>query len=149
MKQVSNLETYSGQAGLEIILSQSDIIVVLLPLTSETRHLLNSDTLGNVNKRANNRGACIINFARGAIIDKQALTDKIANQQIEHAVLDVFDKEPLADSDPLWQNPNITILPHISAPTNMTTASVIAVDNILNWLDSGQLPRTVDRQKQY
>ncbi|MCT6887288.1 NAD(P)-dependent oxidoreductase, partial [Bartonella apis] len=70
-------------------------------------------------------------------------------RRLDHAVLDVFDQEPLPPDSPLWQNENITVLPHISAPTNKESAAKIVVKNIANWRKTGKLPPTVNRMRGY
>jgi glyoxylate/hydroxypyruvate reductase A len=143
-KHLPGIEVYSGEQGFKKLLSTADILVVLLPLTDDTRSLLNSDTLPYLKK-----GAALINFARGALIETEALIKHLDDQRIAHAVLDVFEQEPLPKNDPLWEHPNITILPHISAPTNMTTASKIVAQNIRKFMKNGTLPHSVNKDLGY
>lgn len=144
LKEIEGVDCYSGKDGLQSLLSASDILVILLPLTDETRGMLNANTLKMLPK-----GAGLINFARGAIIDRDALEEHLASDQISHAVLDVFETEPLASDDSLWTNEKVTVLPHISAPTDTKTASRIVADNIDRYFKSGEMPPTVNRSKGY
>jgi glyoxylate/hydroxypyruvate reductase len=136
---VESVTTYSGNDGLNKMLSIADIVVVLLPLTPATTGLLNANSMAQMK-----RGASVINFGRGAIVSTAALIDKLDQGHLNHAVLDVFETEPLPTESALWQHPKITILPHISAPTNKKTASAIVAGNIKKFLDSGIIPEHVD-----
>lgn len=141
---MSGVETFAGDAGLDKVLNQSDIVVVLMPLTAETRGLVNANRLSSMKK-----GASVINFARGPIIDTSALIEHLDRGHLDHAVLDVFDQEPLPVQSPLWEHPRVTVLPHISGPTNRTTASAIVAGNLRAYLDTGTVPQGVDRLRGY
>jgi glyoxylate/hydroxypyruvate reductase A len=143
-KQLEGIKSYSGNSGLESIMSNSDIVISLLPLTAETHHLLNTTLLTRLPV-----GAKIINFSRGAIIDTQAMLKLLATRHISHAVLDVFEHEPLPFINPIWNNPNITVLPHISAPTDMNTSIEIAAANIQKYRELMIIPNTVNAQLGY
>lgn len=143
-KSLENIDCYAGRAELPQMLAKTDILVCLLPLTSDTHHLLNAEMLAALPK-----GAALINFARGAIIDDAALLAALASDKLSHAVLDVFCQEPLASEHAYWQHPQVTVLPHISAPTDMYTASAIVAANILEYRNSGQLPPCVDAVRGY
>lgn len=143
-KEIEGVETFYGEEGLTQALKGADIVVCLLPLTYETKNLLDKQKLDLLHKKAS-----IINFARGPIIDYEYLAKKLDKKELCHAVLDVFDIEPLATSSSLWENENITVLPHISAPTNMKTASKIVSKNILEYFKKGIIPPFVDTNKGY
>jgi glyoxylate/hydroxypyruvate reductase A len=139
-----DVHTFAGEDGLETLLIQSQILVVLLPLTSQTHHLLNADRLGKLPQNAS-----VINFARGAIIDEDGLIKCLESGALSHAVLDVFKKEPLSPGSCLWDHPSVTVLPHISAPTSLKSASSIVAQNIELFFDKGVLPKFVERAKGY
>jgi len=92
---------------LETILCESDFLIVTLPLTDETYHLLNADTL-----KLMKRSAYVINIARGPIVDHQALTAALTEGRLAGAALDVFEDEPLAADDPLLQLDNVIVAGH-------------------------------------
>ncbi len=142
--QSGGVTVFAGDDGLRHMLAQSDILVCLLPLTAATHSLLNHDTLAQLP-----RGAAVINFARGAIVDSDALIAHLDSGHLSHAVLDVFAQEPLPADSPLWSHEDITILPHIAAPTDKESASVIAASNIRQFLASGRIPESVDRTRGY
>jgi glyoxylate/hydroxypyruvate reductase A len=143
-KSIPDVRCFHGDDGLNAVLKTGDIVVVLLPLTEETNGLLDINRLSRLKP-----GASIINFARAPIIDTNALLENLRSNRLQHAVLDVFATEPLPTSDGLWSTPNVTILPHISAPTNMKTASKIVAYNIQSFIDTGLLAESVDRNKGY
>ncbi|MFD1745345.1 2-hydroxyacid dehydrogenase [Rhizobium helianthi] len=143
-KQLDGVSTSTGEDGLMDLLSTSDIVVCLLPLTRETRYLLNERRLSSMPK-----GSSLINFARGAIVENEALLRLLDERHLDHAVLDVFEQEPLPDASPLWAHPQITVLPHISAPTTPDTAASIVAANIAEWRSSGRLPKTVALTRGY
>ena len=92
---------------LDTALSEADVIILTLPLTAQTKHLIN-DTRFSLLKST----AIIVNIARGAIIDTEALLNHIDN--LGGAVLDVFEDEPLSEDSPLWDKENIILTPHNS-----------------------------------
>ncbi len=143
-KQIDNVETRSGEAGLIDVVSKSDILVNLLPLTDQTRGLINTSVLEMLPEKAG-----FINFGRGAVVVTDDLIDALDRERMSHAVLDVFEQEPLQNDNPLWDHNSITVLPHISAPTNMETASEIVAENIVFYRKKGILPQTVNRQRGY
>ena len=120
------------------------MLVILMPLTHETHGLIGAVQLGQCK-----RGANLINFARGPILNSQALLEALDEGRLGHAVLDVFDEEPLPGDHPFWTHDNITVLPHVSAPTITSTASKIVADNIGRYLSTGEIPPCVDRARGY
>ncbi|QSZ60279.1 glyoxylate/hydroxypyruvate reductase A [Rhizobium sp. ZX09] len=143
-KSLAGVETFHGEEGLDLLLSRSDILVCLLPLTSETKGLLNRDRLSKLPADAS-----LINFARGPIVVDGDLIEALDSGAMKHAVLDVFDIEPLPADNALWDHPAITVLPHISAPTDRETAAAIVAGNILTYRSTGALPTTVDLERGY
>ncbi|MBL1917342.1 glyoxylate/hydroxypyruvate reductase A, partial [Klebsiella pneumoniae] len=115
----------SGLASLDDFLSQSDILVVMLPLTPHTTSLLSAERLARLPQ-----GAAFINVSRGAIVDQAALTDALRSGQIAEATLDVFDREPLPPHDPLWQMDNVLITPHLASVAIPTSAARQVAENI-------------------
>ncbi|OLP60903.1 glyoxylate/hydroxypyruvate reductase A [Xaviernesmea oryzae] len=143
-KVLEGVESFSGEDGLNALLETSDILVCLVPLTPQTRGLIDAGRLARLKP-----GASLINFARGPIVVTADLLASLDSGHLAHAVLDVFDQEPLPAESPLWDRPDITILPHISAPTDRRTASAIVAGNIAIYRETGALPPTVDRARGY
>ncbi len=143
-KQLPGITSYSGEEGLQSLLKQSQILVCLLPLTKETHQLLDNKVLAQLPK-----GASLINFSRGPIVCIDDLIELLDNEHLEHAVLDVFDQEPLCQESNLWLHPRVTVLPHISAPTQLESAIQIVAQNIRRYRQTGELPETVDKLSGY
>ena len=143
-KKTPNIDTYSGSNGLAEMVVQSDILVCLLPLTPTTRGMVNKKLLAQLPQ-----GSAVINFARGGIINTDELLNALNSKHLSHAVLDVFDHEPLSINSALWQHPDITILPHISAPTNLNSACKIVAKNIISFRATGQIPKSVSKVNGY
>lgn len=117
---------------LKTLLTESDIISLHLPLTAETKNLISKEELYLVKP-----SAIIINTARGPIIDNNALFQALKDDKIAGAALDVYEKEPPLDiSYPLFEVPNVLLLPHIGYATNeaIENRSRIVFDNIRKWM---------------
>jgi glyoxylate/hydroxypyruvate reductase A len=141
---IPGVKCFYGSAGLKNMLKKTNILICLLPLTDETHGLLNYENLGLLPRRAS-----LINFSRGQIVDDSALLQHLENGHLKHAILDVFDIEPLPKSSRLWDSQNITVLPHISAPTNIRTASELVANNLLQYFETGRVPETIVRSRGY
>lgn len=143
-KLIDGVTTHYGEDGLITMLGEIDILVCLIPLTDQTRGLVNAERLA-----AMKPGASLINFARGPIINDDDLLAALDSGHIDHAVLDVFDVEPLPETSPYWQHPSVTVLPHISGPTNRTTASKTAALNIAAYRENGTMPKSANKARGY
>jgi len=143
-KQIAGVQSFTGEAGLREVLTNANIVVLLLPLTQSTHGLMNAERLAWMRG-----GADIINFARGAVLDSGALLAALDDKRLGHAVLDVFDQEPLPAMSPLWNHQAITVLPHISAPTDRASASNIVAGNIRAFRQSGTIPLSVNAGRGY
>ena len=143
-KNIAGVECFAGLPELAGMLEKTDILVCLLPLTPDTRGLLNQQML-----KALPVGASLINFARAAIVNDLDLRAALDSRQLEHAVLDVFEVEPLPALSWHWQHPDVTVLPHCSAPTDRETASLIVAGNLRRYFADGTLPAAVDVGRGY
>lgn len=102
---------YEGLYPLECLeakLAESDIVILTLPLTGQTRHLMNADTLSHMKKNS-----ILVNIARGEIVDSEALVVALRGK-LGGAVLDVFEDEPLEGNSPLWEMKQVMLTPHNS-----------------------------------
>ncbi len=146
-KAVPNVElVLCGAAGTERVLRESDYLVVLLPLTPETRGSIGARELDWLP-----RGAALVNLARGGIVDEDALLERLRSGQLGGAALDVYAREPLPPDSPLWDAPNAILTPHIAGlePEYMRRLTEIAVENI-GHLERGEpLRNEVDRARGY
>lgn len=143
-KSVADIECFAGENELPAMLAKTNILVCLLPLTPDTTGMINARMLTQLPQ-----GASVINFARGAVINDGDLHAVLDNGHISHAVLDVFETEPLPVSEWHWQHPHVSVLPHCAAPTDRVTASLIVAENIRRYRNSGELPQTVDIVRGY
>ncbi|HEY1130520.1 MAG TPA: glyoxylate/hydroxypyruvate reductase A [Roseateles sp.] len=144
LRTLPGVTCYAGDDGLARMLADTDILVCLLPLTEQTRGLLNDVTFSQLG-----RPACLINFGRGAIVDDEALRRVLEGGGLRHAVLDVFATEPLPMDSWHWTHPAVTVLPHVSAPTDQATASAIVAANVAAFRRIGAIPPHVDRIRGY
>jgi glyoxylate/hydroxypyruvate reductase len=107
------------------ILRMSDTIVCLLPLTAQTRGILDKEAFARMPA-----GGCVINVARGGHVVAPDLVAALDSRHLAHAYLDVFDVEPLPADSPLWAHPGVTVTPHIAALTEPRTAVPSIVENV-------------------
>ncbi|MEW8967563.1 2-hydroxyacid dehydrogenase [Exiguobacterium alkaliphilum] len=124
-------------AELDDLLAESDFVVVLAPLTEETRGLIDAKALAKMKSTA-----VFINVARGEIVDEDALYDALYEKRIWAAGLDVFAKEPIDMNHPLLTLPNVTTLPHIGSASFKTRLAMMELNRqaIVNVLE-GQEPK--------
>ena len=111
-KVVEGVRTLSGAEGFAPFLAHTRVLVNLLPLTSETENILNRENLSQLQ-----RGAFVVNVARGGHLVDADLLALLAEGQLAGATLDVFRQEPLPAGHPFWNEPRITLTPHTSART--------------------------------
>ena len=131
-----------GTDELDALLPRADAVVVLAPLTDATRGLINARRLA-----AMRDGALLVNAARGAVVDTDALVDEVTSGRL-HAVLDVTDPEPLPDGHPLWSAPGVlAITPHIAgdSPAGNAQAAVLAGQQLARWAAGEELRNVVSR----
>lgn len=143
-KDVPGITSLSGPDGLQKALSTAEILVLLLPDTSQTQSILNAVTLNRLPK-----GAMIVNPGRGTLIDDTALLAALDSGRIAHATLDVFRTEPLPEDHPYWSHPKVTVTPHIAAETRPATASEVIAENIRRGEAGEPFLHLVDRSAGY
>lgn len=143
-KEIADVECFAGMASLDAFLSGTRVLVSLLPLTFETSNLLDRRRLGALPK-----GAYLINVARGAQVAEPDLMALIRSGHIEGATLDVFRNEPLPAPHPFWNEPRITITPHISALTVRAEAVRQIIEKIAAFEAGQPVDDVVDRRLGY
>lgn len=121
-KSIPGVECYTA---LEPMLRITDALVCLLPLTEETRGILNGRNLAKLRKHA-----CVINVARGAHLVVGDLLNQLNSGHLSHAYLDVFEAEPLPAASPLWSHPGVSVTPHTAALTEPRTAIPKIAENV-------------------
>jgi len=143
-KQINGVESFAGHEELPKFLGQSDILICLLPLTADTRHILNTKTFSQLPK-----DAFVINVARGGHLKEDDLIAAIDSGHLSGATLDVFETEPLLESSPLWGHPKITVTPHVAAISDPRVMAKSAVDGIAQHKAGKPLENMVDFARGY
>lgn len=138
------IECHSGLHALARLLPHCDIVINLLPLTAATQGLLDARLFKQMP-----RGAGIVNLARGAHVVDADLLAALDSGQVGHAVLDVFNIEPLPAGHAFWQHPHVTVLPHVAAQTDLDSAARVVAMNIEALLAGRPLAHLVQRHRGY
>jgi glyoxylate/hydroxypyruvate reductase A len=126
------------------LLQEAEIVINLLPLTTETRGLLDARCFA-----ALPAGAAIVNLARGAHVVDADLLAALDSGHLRHAVLDVFHSEPLPAGHPFWRHPRVTVLPHAAAFTDPRSAAVVAAANVRAALAGQAIAHRVEAARGY
>ena len=143
-KTIAGVRCVAGRDALEAVLAASEIIVILLPLTPQTRGLIGARELSLMRP-----GAKLINAARGAVIDEPALLDALRSGHIAEATLDAFNVEPLPPAHPFWGMENVLITPHLASITVPEQAARDVAESIRR-VRLGQAPlHAVDTRRGY
>ncbi|TPK27012.1 MULTISPECIES: glyoxylate/hydroxypyruvate reductase A [unclassified Mesorhizobium] len=143
-KEIDGVTCFHGADQLAGFLAQTDILVCLLPLTEETRGILDAELFSRLPA-----GARLLHVGRGPQLDQTALLQALDNGHLAAAMLDVTDPEPLPDDHPLWRHPKVAITPHIASVTQADSAAQSVVDNIRRHRAGEELIGLVDRTLGY
>lgn len=142
-RAVDGVEVFAGPDCLGAFLDGLDILICLLPLTDDTRGLINRDTLARLAP-----GAALLNAARGQHVVEADLLAALESGHLARAVLDVCDPEPLPAGHPFWTHPRITLTPHIAAET-LVEPACDQVARTIDRLERGDPPPAVNRKAGY
>ncbi len=140
-------ERVVGPAALDEEVSQADIVVLAAPLTEATSGAMDAARIGRLR-----RGAIVVNVARGALLDEDAVAAAVTSGHLRGAVLDVFRDEPLAADSPLWQLRSVLITPHVSpvSPGRFWPRQLdLFLGNWRRYRDGSPLRNLVDKQAGY
>lgn len=131
---------------LDRLLELSDYVILAVPLTPATHHLLNAERIGKMKKTA-----FLVNIARGEVVNEAALIEALKEGRIKGAGLDVFTTEPLPTDHPLWNFPNVIITPHVAAlsPYYLDRAIALVADNVARYLQGREMLNMIDKNKGY
>jgi phosphoglycerate dehydrogenase-like enzyme len=126
--------------------SECDFLVLTVPLTDETRQMVDEAVLKQMKKTA-----VLINVGRGAVVDEAALIEALQTRKIGGAALDVFEQEPLLPESPLWKLDNVIITPHISGNTALYNPKAAALfkENLERYVENEPLVNRVQRERGY
>jgi phosphoglycerate dehydrogenase-like enzyme len=140
------LERLYGEEERDAFLGAVDFLVLTVPLTPETQHLIGARELSRMRP-----SAYLINVARGGVVDTEALVAALRQGVIAGAGLDVFEEEPLPPESPLWELPNVIVTPHMAAVSSqyMDRAIEVFVENLRRYTRGEPLLYTVDPMSGY
>jgi glyoxylate/hydroxypyruvate reductase A len=143
-RRLEGIACHAGAAELPAFLDGIDILVCLLPLTAETRAILDARLMAQLP-----RGARLVNLARGAHLVEADLLDALDRGHLAHASLDVFDDEPLPPAHPFWGHPRIDVTPHVAAFSDPEIAAEGVAENLRRLWAGQPLLNVVDRERGY
>lgn len=143
-KEILNVQSFAGEEEFETFLEKSDFLINLLPLTNETRGILNERTLQKLPK-----GAFLINVGRGEHLIEEDLMKLLDNSYLSGALIDVFREEPLPQNHQFWQHSKIQITPHIASLTNIESAINQIIENYQRFKNNIELINIVSLNKGY
>ena len=140
------IDSVSGPEGLLSLVESSDVIVLSMPHTPDTKQIIGRAELERVKP-----GALLINIARGKLIDDAAVVDALRSGRLGGAALDVFTREPLEPSSPYWDLPNVIVTPHTSGAMQDYWTPLVALfsDNLRRFERGEPLRNVVDKQAGY
>jgi glyoxylate/hydroxypyruvate reductase A len=143
-KSVPSVKSFAGKEELSQFLAQCDYCVCALPLTDDTRGIMNADFFAKLPK-----DAFVINVARGGHLIEGDLIAALDSGHLSGAVLDVFQTEPLPADSPIWRHPKITATPHIAGITDPKMALAYVADCVARCESGKPLDNIVDLGKGY
>lgn len=141
-KDIDGIRCLSGP--ITEALDGAQIIVLLMPLTPDTKNIIDTEALSHAAK-----GAFLLNPGRGPLIKDEDLLTALDSGQIAHATLDTFRTEPLPADHAYWSHPQVTVTPHIASATRTEPAARVIADNIKRGVEGKPFLHVVDRQAGY
>lgn len=143
-KHVEGVKSFSGKEGFLPFIESVNMLICLLPLTEQTKDILNIDLFVKMQK-----GSYLINVARGGHLVEEDLLSALEKGYLAGAFLDVYKEEPLPEGHPFWQHPKIMMTPHIASITNPKAAIPQVVQNYHAAKAGKELHNKVDMGKGY
>jgi len=142
--RIPGVDCFAGAEQLPTFLGQCDIVLCVLPLTEQTKGILNRQLFQHLPK-----GAALVNMGRGGHLVEEDLLEALASGQLSAAVLDVLEQEPATPDHPFWQHPQIVLTPHIAAMTQPESAFSVLLENIRRHQRGESMLGQVDRKRSY
>jgi glyoxylate/hydroxypyruvate reductase A len=151
-KEIDGVSCFAGPAALDEFLADTDVLVVLLPLTQATRGILNRALLAKLSPRGRSPllpGPVLINAGRGGLQRDADILAALETGELYAASLDVFEQEPLPAGSPLWTHPRVVITPHNAAESAPAAIAAYALRQMRALRDGELLENVVDRGRGY
>src|SRR6185437_3211124 len=148
-RHIEGVECFHGDVGIEPFLRRTDILVCLLPLTAQTRHVLNRSVFEKLNRSSPMGAPVLINAGRGGLQNEADLIACLDDGTLGAASLDVFAQEPLPSDSPFWTHPRVVLTPHNAADTDPDEISKYVARQIARYEAGGALENVVDRKRGY
>ena len=151
-KSIDGVASVAGAGELDAFLAATDILAVLLPLTAETRGIINRRLLSALSRQGRSAelpGPVLINAGRGGLQVDADILAALASGALYAASLDVFETEPLPEASPLWSQPRLVITPHNAAESAPAAIARYALEQVERHRRGLPLPNLVDRRRGY
>jgi glyoxylate/hydroxypyruvate reductase len=148
-KHVDGVDCFAGAAELDAFLRRTDILVCLLPLTPDTRAILNRDLFSKLNRTSALGAPILINAGRGGLQNEADIFACLDDGTLGAASLDVFTQEPLPVESRFWTHPKVVLTPHNAADTDADEISKYVAQQIVRFEQGGALENVVDRKRGY
>src|SRR5947209_602014 len=148
-KSIPGIKCFAGESQLGEFLGRTDVLVCLLPLTPQTRGILNRTTFAKLARDGKLGGPIIINAGRGGLQNEDDLLAALDDGTLQGATLDVFATEPLPLESPFWSHPKVTLSPHNAADTDPDAISLYVAEQIARHERGEPLQNVVDRSAGY
>ena len=143
-KQIDGVQSFCGADELSAFLQHSQVLICLLPDTDATRGILNQQLFAQLP-----RGAQLINAGRGTQLNTCDMLAALDSGQLDSALLDVAEPEPLPADSPLWRHPRVLLTPHIAASASRRAKAQQVVRSMAQWQAGEPLSNALDRQRGY
>ncbi|MBV8795901.1 MAG: glyoxylate/hydroxypyruvate reductase A [Hyphomicrobiales bacterium] len=149
LKSLPDVACFSGADGLKLLLAQTDMLVVLLPLTPETRGIINASLLSQLKRDGPLGGPILINAGRGGLQVEADILAALDSGVLKGASLDVFEREPLPSDSRLWSHPAVYVSPHNAAISSPKAIAALVARQIEADERGGPLAHLVHRRRGY
>ena len=149
VRQIDGVECFCGEGQLDAFLRRTDILVCLLPLTPDTRRILNRGLFAKLNRGSPLGAPVLINAGRGGLQDEADILDCLDDGTLGAVSLDVFAEEPLPAESPFWTHPKVVLTPHNAADTDPDEISKYVARQIERFEAGGTLENVVDSGRGY
>ncbi|MFL5259816.1 MAG: 2-hydroxyacid dehydrogenase [Hyphomicrobiales bacterium] len=148
-KRIPGVHCYAGEAELDAFLGRTDVLVCLLPHTTDTTGFIDRGLIGKLSRKGPFGAPILINAARGKIQVEADILAALDADELHAATLDVFETEPLPPDSPFWTHPKVSVTPHLAADSDPTTIASYALRQIERHEAGLPLDNLIDRARGY